>query len=483
MRILFASTEGRTAQLQKQGVKNVLTSYLAWNKKDLDEVTKAYDFVFIDSGSTAFYSAEPKLAPTHTIKKAHLPAPDVYIEKYITWLFDNQAGFNYFSELDIGSLGRFRTEGKRWGKGREWVLAARQKFVDAGLKAKLVPVYHEEYFSLEDLEDMCKEYPYVALAKMPRIQDYNPIFEIGRKYGTKFHGFGMNRDTFLKKIPFYSVDTTAWLAGTRYGTTFSFKGQKLYQTDDKNFRRTMKQKLQTHGIDFLSVIADKSSAVDSMNALAWREYGDHLTRVSKPYWKEGLLPNDPVAKLDENGNPIKPFDPTDNLPARTRGKIMEIRQDKEVEARRISNHQEVMRANTFNWKSGEFSAYKKTPSYLNSYLDSLDDLDFSDKDSLRGAVEYLLKQNLKRIAIAQFFELSDGGVQDRGLSVLIKDTTNMIKELGGLNAPPAGTPPAGDTNIEFNIGDTQGLTNDQRLTARAAINEALTRITDKTKEQ
>ena len=482
MRILFAGSEGRNPQLKKVGVRNVLTSYLTWNSRPLDDGIKEFDFLVVDSGSQVYYAAEPKLGKP-TVKKSHLLTLEKYVENYIKWLKENRKDFNYFTEIDIGSLNRFITDGKqRYGRGRTWVLETRQKFIDAGLKDQLMPVYRKEYLSLDDFAEMCQQFDYVALARMTKVSEYNELFDIAKKYNTKLHGFGMNKDDFIKKLPFYSIDTTSWLAGSRFGTTYSFKGTKLTQTDDKSIRRTMKQKLESNGINFLSVIEDKSPSVDTMNALAWREYEDYLNKRNRAYWTEGLMPNDPIAQLDEEGNVIRPFNPADNFPEHTRGKIMEIRQDKDIEAKRVDAHQEAMRENTFAWKTGQFSAYKKTPDSLHRYLEELDDLDFSDPEQLRGAVEYLLKQNLKRIAINQFFELSDGGTQDRALSALIRDTTTLIKDLGGLDAPTKAPPQTGDTNIEFNIGDTKGLSDDQRLTARAAIGEALARITDKTKK-
>ena len=86
-----------------------------------------------------------------------------------------------------------------------------------------VPVFHggEPW---EYLHAYCARYPYVALGGM--VSSAGPAailrwlthsFKIGEEYGTRFHGFGQTRIEVLKSIPFYSVDSSSWGSGHRYG--------------------------------------------------------------------------------------------------------------------------------------------------------------------------------------------------------------------------------------------------------------------------
>jgi hypothetical protein len=482
MRILFAAPEGRTAQLKSVGVEGIFTSYLAWRGRTFDPTVREFDFVFVDSGAHLY--VKPKGAGRPSKSELNLPKPDEYVDEYITFLKENWEAFDYFAELDIGHSMVFNPKKNPKSKaGAKWVKATRQKFIDAGLKEKLVPVYHDEYMTLAELEELCKEYSYIGIGQMSAVNMYRQPFEIGKKYETKFHGFSMTKEDFMKKLPFYSVDSTSWLAGSRYGSTYYFKGAKLIQTAEKAIRRTMKGKLDKIGIDWEKVMADDPYEVDRMNAHAWIEYNRHINKFDKSYWRKGLVPTD-VIELTEEGELPKRYNPADNLPEATRGKIMEIRTERpEVEEKRLDRHQRAMVQNTFAWKNGKYSQYRAVPEYINEYMEDLEYLDFNDPEQVKASLYTLLRQNMKRIALGQFFEMADGGVQDKNLSKLTVDTMALLKDIGGLGAPPAGTLPAGtQNNTQINIGDTKGLTEDERLTARAAIGEALNRIGHKTQE-
>jgi hypothetical protein len=43
----------------------------------------------------------------------------------------------------------------------------------------------------------------------------------------KVHGFGITSPWLVKRYPFYSVDSTSWKAGGRYGDTRIYHGGKL----------------------------------------------------------------------------------------------------------------------------------------------------------------------------------------------------------------------------------------------------------------
>jgi hypothetical protein len=75
------------------------------------------------------------------------------------------------------------------------------------------------------LERLCKTYPYLALggmvphAKFPQevMRWLIRAFRIGSEHGAVFHGFGQTRVSTIAALPFYSVDSSAWVSGARYG--------------------------------------------------------------------------------------------------------------------------------------------------------------------------------------------------------------------------------------------------------------------------
>ena len=118
--------------------------------------------------------------------------------------------------------------------------------------------------------------------------------------------------------------------------------------------------------------------------------------------------------------------PRDNFPEHTRGKIMEWRKNPENESKRRTEHQRVMGQNSFNYKHGKYSFYRPIPKYTLKYIEYIDEMDLNDIQELRETVEELIKSNLTRVEMGKIFELYDGGVQDKSLSRLMKETVYLI---------------------------------------------------------
>ena len=81
---------------------------------------------------------------------------------------------------------------------------------------------------------MCEEYPYVAIGGIVTQEikrehyKYFPWFiNIARKNNAKIHALGFTSIEGLKKYHFDSVDSTAWLAGNRFGKVYYFNGKAI----------------------------------------------------------------------------------------------------------------------------------------------------------------------------------------------------------------------------------------------------------------
>ena len=63
------------------------------------------------------------------------------------------------------------------------------------------------------------------------------MLKIAHSYGTKVHGLGYTKLTNLntQEIPFYSVDSTSWLSGARFGRVYVLdKNKNIKFSDIKN---------------------------------------------------------------------------------------------------------------------------------------------------------------------------------------------------------------------------------------------------------
>jgi hypothetical protein len=129
---------------------------------------------------------------------------------------------------------------------------------DQGLT--VLPVFHVGS-PWERLHELCKEYRYIALGGMvPHAKKPDAVlrwlvqcFKIAREYGTVFHGFGQTRFATIAALPFYSVDSSAWGSGSRYGqiSLWDERRAKLVtvQVSKPDQARKHAALLRSHGAD------------------------------------------------------------------------------------------------------------------------------------------------------------------------------------------------------------------------------------------
>lgn len=141
---------------------------------------------------------------------------DAYIEAYAEFI--NHYDIQKFFELDIDSL-----------VGLQEVERLRAK-LEALTKRKCIPVWHVSR-GLDYYKHMCKEYDYVAVGgyvskDVPRDKfekAFPALIKIAHENRAKVHGLGYTPINLVQKpFRFDSVDSTAWIAGNRFGAIYRF---------------------------------------------------------------------------------------------------------------------------------------------------------------------------------------------------------------------------------------------------------------------
>lgn len=172
----------------------VLLSFHYYRDTDLDRLCAAFPTppqVFADSGA---YSAKSVGA-------------DVQLDEYVAWLYRWRHLFATYVNLDV-----IGDERSTWDN--------QQEMEAQGLQP--VPVFHGGG-DWGYLDRYCAGHRYVALGGMVASDDRAVVrwlvqaFLRGRATGTVFHGFGQTNLRMLRTFPWYSVDSSAWGAGHRYG--------------------------------------------------------------------------------------------------------------------------------------------------------------------------------------------------------------------------------------------------------------------------
>ena len=237
MKVCLAGTYCRESMIKKAGLCDyVLESF--WYVKDwqLEKIKKCKLFL-LDSGAFTFMS--------NTNKKIDW---DKYVENYANFI--NKNDIKHFFELDIDVI-----------VGLKEVERLRNKLETLTHK-KCIPVWHKSR-GLEYWKQMTKDYDYVAIggivAKEIKPYEYkyfNALLKIARENKCKVHGLGFTGVKYLHTYHFYSVDSTAWSSGWRFGTLYKFNGKGFNKIKYKDKR----------------IIKDKGTDVDLFNYTEWVKF-------------------------------------------------------------------------------------------------------------------------------------------------------------------------------------------------------------------
>lgn len=204
--------------------------YTLKKNKDLERIKKINKKQFLlDSGAFTFMNSYKGKVDW-----------DKYIEEYANFI--NQYDIEYFFELDIDSIVGIK-EVERLRKKLE-ILSER----------KCIPVWHKSR-GLEYWKKMCKEYDYIAIGgivineiKKTDYKMFIPLLKIAKENNCKVHGLGFTVTRELNKYHFYSVDSTNWLSGARFGQLHKFNGKYIESKSFKNRRAKDYKKINKHNL-------------------------------------------------------------------------------------------------------------------------------------------------------------------------------------------------------------------------------------------
>jgi hypothetical protein len=171
--------------------------------------------ITIDSGAHSFFQqvgmAVTKNKKIITEKKLTVVDAKKYFEEYFQFIKEYYDYFSYYVELDIQEL-----------VGLPLIYEWRERLKKAGLFKKCITVYHKADGDNE-FKKLLKESEskYIALEGIRQgVESLNYLSLIKQCYekNIKVHGFAMTNFEVASRLPFYSVDSSSWVATIRYGT-------------------------------------------------------------------------------------------------------------------------------------------------------------------------------------------------------------------------------------------------------------------------
>lgn len=190
---------------------NVLVSF-AYVSPYVEEtiLPNCRDFL-LDSGAFSFMYGSPKS-----------PDWDEYSQNYSAYV--KRTGIKKYIELDIDYL-----------VGYPKVKRMRDQ-LEREVGYPPIPVWHTTR-GYKDFLEMCGSYPYISIGGigqeiLPKHFSILPkLIQEAHDYKVKIHGLGFTRTTELSKYHWDSVDSTAWVAGNRFGSIFKFQNGRMMKID------------------------------------------------------------------------------------------------------------------------------------------------------------------------------------------------------------------------------------------------------------
>lgn len=287
--VLFfsSSSAGDCRQLLDFNIKELLVSYFYIKKSfsSYDEILKrlkASGGIFMtDSGAFSFMGLEhgdEAYSPEYWIP---------YIEEYVSWLYAHKDYVYVAANMDLDKI-----------VGREVVREWNEKYFEPLQKyMEIVYVAHEtdgDPKAEAQFTEYCRKYDYVGVNRALK-KNANMYCNIANKYNTRIHGFAWTEIALLKRYPFFSVDSTTWLSGVRYGSTYDYDGKncRTYDSKKKYLRKAKKVKYLSGGVDYYGMLEEKSRDINDMNLLAWVGFREEYLKSAN-----FRLKNKPVAHYE-----------------------------------------------------------------------------------------------------------------------------------------------------------------------------------------
>lgn len=265
----------------KMGIRNFLMSYHYLCGRGLGDIFNQYPDIhlFVDSGAFT-YQADEKYEE-YTVEEW-----ENHIEKYLRWAERNKEHIFAIANLDLERL-----------VGAEQVKEWNETYFEPFMLRTGIPVcfvYHESA-AYCTWEKYCERYPYVGFSSIADgealdIDEYREYLRIAEKHDTLVHGFGMTKIRELSELPYYTVDSTTWKVGMRYGKLLIFDGRNIRQIAKIDWDTKALPLIQNYpiGIDIDKLWDYDEPEVIRANVYAFTLAEDYIKRCVKhlQYWKK-----------------------------------------------------------------------------------------------------------------------------------------------------------------------------------------------------
>lgn len=405
--------------LYRIGIRHIKLSYYDFRVglqkrtvQDIIEDVGRFDFVLLDSGIDQFISAKEK-------KDRHKRMTVLnYVEEF-------------YNEMQrIGRIFSGVIEARHEELSTDYIEKKRKFCLDN--KIPLVPVLVGERINTLLDSDIFDKFCYFAVAEEAYGSKtgsgyVKELWRIGREKGIVFHGLGTSSVKTIQKDRYYSVDSSYWKSGTKYGQTMIFlSGRiKVFHNDEKGVRKKYKTRFEQDGLIWKDILREKPLEIDLMNALAWRQWAEYIKfSSSKCYW----------LSFEEKTTAI-------NLRTKaftSEGLIDRNKSLARAEHRRLSQITDAGYDDRAHESLFCDSCYiaGKCPRFRSGSSCGYDvNIRMETKADLQRALQIVVETQFGRVMTGVLFEKVEGGSLDKSVSAEMKEFINMVKGIRDIFDP------------------------------------------------
>lgn len=222
-----------------------------------------------DSGGFSFLNS---VARVHEMRSEEYWLP--YLHEYVEWLEKFRDHIYVAANLDLDVIvGRDVVD--KWNT---------RLFIDLEKSVNVTYVAHKDKIfrkgagyphadpsGLNRVREYAKAFDYIGVSEEMK-ERHASVYAIAAANNARVHGFAWTSIPLLKMHPMFSVDSTTWLGGVKYGTTYAYDGKNFRVIDyKKKYRRkSHKIRCEDKGLDYDGLIADEGKAVTKFNLESWK---------------------------------------------------------------------------------------------------------------------------------------------------------------------------------------------------------------------
>jgi hypothetical protein len=208
-----------------------------------------------------------------------------YAYDYAEFLLEMKPYISAAVELDLYEI---ESVGLRSHEIRERIL------VPTGVD--IIPVYHGDLIPInkqtrQDFCDFCDSSRYVGIASAlwkKGASNLAGLVTEAAKRKVMVHGFGITRQDFIRNSRFFTVDSTAWTNGQRFGTHYIFEHNKIriYSNLYKDRARAKyTEKWRRAGLSLEGLDKDNSETFTRINCWEWVQFQNWcFDQCNRDYW-------------------------------------------------------------------------------------------------------------------------------------------------------------------------------------------------------